>query len=75
MVSRKKREPLCGYKYKYLAKNDKYFHWSKAYSWYLGLVVEEKHSNHLWMTGLVKSSCMPEVFKCSIVSSLVFQMI
>lgn len=61
MASRKKKEPLYGCTCNSLAKNAKDFHWSKAYSWYSRLLIEDKPSSHLWTTGLVKVECMPEV--------------
>ena len=55
MVTRKKWEPFFGDMYNYVAKIDKDFHWSKDFGWYLKLIVEEKHSNHIWMTGMEKA--------------------
>ena len=62
MVSRKKIEPFCGDTYNSLAKIDKDFHWSKEYGRYLGLPVEKKCSNCLWIIELAKSSYRLKVF-------------
>ena len=62
MVGKRKKEPLCGDTFNSLAKIDKEFHWSKAYSWYSNSSADDKYSNHLKTTSLVKARCMLEIF-------------
>ena len=45
-----------------LAKIDKEFHYSKAYSWYSDLPAEDTSSKCLGAIGLVKVGCMPKKF-------------
>lgn len=45
-----------------LAETNKEFHWSRAYSWYSYLHVEDALTKCLRSSGLVKFWCMPEFF-------------
>ena len=62
MTRKKKKESFCGDMFISLVKNNKYFHWFKAYYWYSDLLVEDISSKHLTTVRLVKAGCMPEVF-------------
>ena len=62
MEGRRKKEISCGDMLNSLAKIDKWFHWSKEYSWYSDFPIEDTYSKHLKAIGLVKVGCMPEVF-------------
>jgi hypothetical protein len=62
METRRRKEPFCGDIVNSLMCQDKDFHWSVAYQWFLSLTPEQKLKNKIWMTGLVNVGCMPEVF-------------
>ena len=47
------------YIYNSLAQNDKGFHWSRAYSWYIDQPVEQMMKSKIWLTGLENASFMP----------------
>lgn len=62
MASKKRKEPFCADTLNSLAKNDREFHWSRAYSWYLDLITKDVSTKHLRTTSLAKVGCMLEVF-------------
>jgi hypothetical protein len=62
MENRGRKEPFCGDIVNSLAKEDKNFHWSASYQWFLNKSPEEKKNDRLWTTGLVNVGCVPEVF-------------
>jgi hypothetical protein len=62
MENRGRKEPFCGDTVNSLAKEDKNFHWSTSYHWFLNKSLEEKKNNRLWTTCLVNVGCVPEVF-------------
>lgn len=62
MDSKKNQEPFCGDTLNSLAKIDREFHWSRAYSWYSNLLVEDVFGKRLKASGIVKVGCMLEFF-------------
>jgi hypothetical protein len=64
MENRKRTEPFCSDTVNSLAKENKNFHWSTSYEWFLSKTVEEKKTDKLWITGLVNVGCVPVVFDC-----------
>lgn len=62
MASKRKKPILCMDTYNYLARDDKGFHWSRAYSWYADQLVEQRMKSNIWLTGLENVGCMLEVF-------------
>ena len=62
ILTKKNKEPFCEDIVNSLAKTDRDFHWSRAYSQYLDLPVEDVLIKNLRASGLVKFGCMPGVF-------------
>ena len=62
MAGKKKKKLFCGDMFNSLENTDKEFHWSKAYSGYSNLPVDDTSSKHLRSIGLVKARCMPKHF-------------
>ena len=59
---KEKKDPFCGDMLKFQVKDDKEFHWSRAYHWYSDMHVEYVSSKSRRTIGLVQVGCMPEVF-------------
>jgi len=62
MVVERKKEPYYGDTFNCLEKEDKNFHWHKAYWWYVGMIVLENISDQIWLSRIFKVGCMLKVF-------------
>jgi hypothetical protein len=62
MENRRRNQPFFYDIVNSLAREDKNFHWSTSYKWFLNNSVEEKKADKLWMIGLVNVGCAPEFF-------------
>jgi hypothetical protein len=62
-MSNKKKRPLLSINtYNLLSQNDREYHWSRAYLWYVDQHLEERMQNKIWSTALANVGCMPKVF-------------
>ena len=62
MAAKKNKEPFCGDMLNSLEKTNIEFHWSRAYSWYSYLLVEDVLARCLRDSGMVKDGCIPKFF-------------
>jgi hypothetical protein len=62
VTNKKRTEPFCDDTINSLAKDNKDFHWSTSYKWFLSKTVKEKQTDKLWITGLVNVGYVFVVF-------------
>jgi hypothetical protein len=58
----RRREIFCGDTLNTFAWEDPKNHWSRVYRYYSLLSPEEKNGNDVWVSGIAKAGCVPEVF-------------
>jgi hypothetical protein len=58
----RRRESFCGDTLNTFAREDPKYHWSRAYRYYSTLPPEERDVDDVWISGITKEGCVPEVF-------------
>jgi len=61
MENRRRNHPFCGDIVDSLVREDKNFHWSYSYKWFLNKSEKKKKTYKLWTIRLTNVGCVPEV--------------
>jgi hypothetical protein len=61
MENRRRNHPFSGDIFDSLVREDKNFHWSSSYKWFLNKSANKKKTYKLWTIRLANVGCVPEV--------------